>query len=70
MIVLPRYVIYDPVFTSSMPASLAATSSMNAMAHLMEAIYAHDTNPITYINSLDGMKKLRSGMNVLAARMC
>ena len=68
MIVLPRYVIYDPVFTSSMPASLAATSSMNAMAHLMEAIYAHDTNPITYINSLDGMKKLRSGMNVLAAR--
>ena len=68
MIVLPRYVIYDPVFTSSMPASLAATSSMNAMAHLMEAIYAHDTNPITYINSLDGMKKLRSGMNMLAAR--
>ena len=68
LIVLPRYVIYDPVFTSSMPASLAATSAMNAMAHLMESIYAHDTNPITYINSLDGMKKLRSGMNVLAAR--
>ena len=68
LIVLPRYVIYDPVFTSSMPASLAATSSMNAMAHLMEAIYAHDTNPITYVNSLDGMKKLRSGMNMLAAR--
>ena len=68
LMVLPRYVIYDPVFTSSMPASLAATSAMNAMAHLMEAIYAHDTNPITYINSLDGMKKLRSGMNVLAAR--
>lgn len=67
-IVLPQYVIYDPVLTSSMPASLAATSSMNAMAHLMEAIYAHDTNPITYVNSLDGMKKLRSGMILLAAR--
>jgi alcohol dehydrogenase class IV len=66
LIVLPQYVIYDPVLTSSMPTALAATSSMNAMAHLMEAIYAHDTNPITYNNALDGMKKLRSGMMLLA----
>jgi maleylacetate reductase len=68
MIALPRYVIYDPVFTASMPTLLAATSSMNAMAHLMEAVYAHDTNPITYVNSLDGMRKLKSGMNLLAAQ--
>jgi maleylacetate reductase len=68
MNVLPRYVIYDPAFTVRMPTSLAATSSMNAMAHLVEAIYAHDTNPITYINSLDGMSKLKSGMKILAAR--
>ncbi len=66
MIVLPKYVIYDPAFTSTMPASLAATSSMNAMAHLMEAIYAHDSNPITYITALDGIKKLKTGMNLLA----
>jgi alcohol dehydrogenase class IV len=68
MIVLPRYVIYDPALTERMPASLAATSSMNAMAHLIEAIYAHDINPITYINSLDGINKLKSGMSILAAR--
>jgi len=68
MIVLPRYVIYDPAFTVRMPLSLAATSSMNAMAHLIEAIYAHDTNPITYVNSLDGINKLKSGMSLLAAR--
>jgi maleylacetate reductase len=66
MIVLPRYVIYDPVFTAGMPVSLAATSSMNAMAHVMEGIYAHDTNPVTYINSLDGMKRLKAGMDLLA----
>lgn len=65
-IVLPKYVIYDPAFTAGMPVSLAATSSMNAMAHVMEAIYAHDANPVTYINSLDGMRKLKSGMNILA----
>lgn len=68
LIVLPRYVIYDPSLTSSMPVSLAATSSMNAMAHLMEAIYAHDTNPITYNNSLDGIRKLRAGMMMLASQ--
>lgn len=67
MVVLPKYVIYDPVFTATMPASLAATSSMNAMAHLMEAIYAHDTNPITNITALDGMKKLKEGMHLLAS---
>jgi maleylacetate reductase len=67
-IVLPRYVIYDPAFTASMPALLAATSSMNAMAHLMEAVYAHDANPITYVNALDGMRRLKSGMNLLAAQ--
>lgn len=65
-IVLPKYVIYDPAFTAGMPVSLAATSSMNAMAHVMEAIYAHDANPVTYINSLDGMRKLKSGMSILA----
>ena len=67
MVVLPKYVIYDPALTAAMPASLAATSSMNAMAHLMEGIYAHDTNPITNITALDGMKKLKEGMHLLAS---
>lgn len=66
MRVLPEYVIYDPAMTATMPVSLAATSAMNAMAHLMEALYGHDTNPISYNNSLDGMKKLRDGMILIA----
>ncbi|GCC50502.1 maleylacetate reductase [Chryseotalea sanaruensis] len=66
MRVLPEIVIYDPAMTATMPVALAATSAMNAMAHLMEAVYGHDTNPISYNNSLDGMKKLRAGMMLLA----
>jgi alcohol dehydrogenase class IV len=66
MKVLPKYVVYDPMFTANMPTSLAATSAMNAMAHLMEAVYAHDTNPITYGYALDGMRKLREGLELLA----
>ena len=63
--VLPRSVIYDPSLTERMPLFLAATSSMNAMAHLIEALYAHDTNPITYQNSLMGIKFLKTGMEQL-----
>ncbi len=68
MAVLPKYVIYDPAMTAGMPVKLAATSAMNAMAHLMEAVYGHDTNPISYNNSLDGIKKLREGMERIATK--
>lgn len=63
--VLPSCVIYDPSMTVSMPLHLAATSSMNAMAHLIEALYAHDTNPLTYQFSLTGIKSLTRGMEIL-----
>lgn len=64
--VLPAHVIYDSNLTIGMPAHLAGTSAMNAMAHLMESIYAHDTNPVTYINSLYGVKQLMQGMEILS----
>ena len=63
--VLPRSVIYDPSLTERMPLSLAATSSMNAMAHLIEALYAPDYNPITYQISFMGIKFLKTGMEQL-----
>ncbi len=62
-VVQPKYVIYDPQLTENMPKELAVKSAMNAMAHLMEAVYAHDSNPITYTNSLLGIEKLTQGMN-------
>jgi alcohol dehydrogenase class IV len=64
---LPACVIYDPSMTESMPLSLAATSSMNAMAHLIEALYAHDGNPVTYQTSMMGIQFVRNGMEQLAA---
>jgi len=67
-LVLPRSVIYDPSLTVGMPLSLAATSSMNAMAHLIEALYAHDSNPITYQMSLTGVRVLKEGMEQLISQ--
>jgi alcohol dehydrogenase class IV len=63
--VLPKTVIYIPSLTADMPLSLAATSSMNAMAHLIEAVYAFDINPITYQTALTGIRALKDGMEVL-----
>lgn len=65
--VMPSHIIYDPELTAGLPPKLAATSAMNAMAHLMEAVYATNNNPVTYNNSLLGIKQLLKGMKLLAA---
>jgi maleylacetate reductase len=45
--VLPRTVVYDVDLTLTLPASLTATSGLNAMAHAVERLWAKDENPIT-----------------------
>lgn len=44
--VLPEAVIYDVDLTLSLPPRLSAVSGVNAIAHAVEALYAHDTNPV------------------------
>jgi maleylacetate reductase len=63
--VLPKIVIYDAAMTAEMPLILAATSAMNAMAHLIEAVYAFDGSPITYQTALTGIEALKQGMEWL-----
>jgi alcohol dehydrogenase class IV len=65
-VVLPRVVIYDSNLTVKMPKLLAVTSAMNAMAHLMEAIYSPSGNPVTRHNSVLGMKEIKEGLEDLA----
>ena len=64
--VLPRVVIYDPDLTLTMPKPLAVTSAMNAMAHLVEAIYSPTGNPITRHHALLGIEKLKKGLQEIA----
>lgn len=63
--VLPKDVVYDPELTENMPKDLAVKSAFNALAHLMEAAYAPDTNPITYNTSLLGINKIIAGLELL-----
>jgi alcohol dehydrogenase class IV len=56
--VLPKTVIYDPRLTLSLPAALSAASGMNAIAHCVEALYAHDGNPIISLMAEEGIRAL------------
>jgi alcohol dehydrogenase class IV len=56
--VLPKTVIYDPQLTLSLPAALSASSGMNAIAHCVEALYAHDGNPIISLMAEEGIRAL------------
>ena len=60
--VLPKTVIYDPALTLSLPAALSAASGMNAIAHCVEALYAHDGNPINALMAEEGVRALGAAL--------
>jgi alcohol dehydrogenase class IV len=60
--VLPKTVIYDPELTLDLPASVSAASGMNAIAHCVEALYAHDGNPIVSLMAEEGIRALASAL--------
>ena len=65
---LPKTVIYDPELTLGLPPATSAASGMNAIAHCVEALYAHDANPVSTLLAEEGIRALASGLpRVLAA---
>ncbi len=60
--VLPRTVIYDPALAATMPAALAATSGMNALAHAFGAIAAPDASPFSDGDALQAIDRLVAGL--------
>jgi maleylacetate reductase len=55
---LPRAVVYDPALTISMPAATTAASGLNAMAHLVESVYAQRRSPLTTLVAAEGVRVL------------
>jgi alcohol dehydrogenase class IV len=65
---LPKTVIYDPELTLGLPAATSAASGMNAIAHCVEALYAHDANPVGMLFAEEGIRALASALpRVVAA---
>ena len=60
--VLPRTVVYDPALTVGLPVDLSAASGMNAMAHLVEALYAPGISPISFQSATEGVRALASAL--------
>lgn len=56
--VQPVAVIYDVDLTLSMPAVTSAASGLNAMAHVVEGLYARDGNPLTRMMAEEAIRVL------------
>jgi maleylacetate reductase len=65
---LPRTVIYDAELTLGLPPATSAASGMNAIAHCVEALYAHDANPVSQMLAEEGIRALAAALpRVVAA---
>lgn len=60
--VLPEVIIYDSELVMTLPAHMTVTSSLNAMAHAAEALYATDRTAETTALAIDGLKAFVGGL--------
>jgi maleylacetate reductase len=63
--VLPEVIIYDISLTLSLPAHITVTSSINAIAHAVEALYSADANPVVDLYAQQGIKSIVGALPVL-----
>ena len=54
--VLPRVVIYDPELSLALPFGVTVASSINAIAHAAEGLYAPDGNPVVDVLAEEGIR--------------
>ncbi len=54
--VLPRTVIYDPELSLALPFAITVASSINAIAHAAEGLYAPDVNPAIDVLAEEGIR--------------
>jgi alcohol dehydrogenase class IV len=66
--VLPEVIVYDVDLTLSLPASMTATSGLNAIAHAAEGLYSKDANPIISLLAEDGARALAQALPVIVER--
>lgn len=60
--VLPKTVIYDAAVTTSLPASISAASAMNAIAHLVEGLYAPGVSPVVHLMAEEGIRAIAASL--------
>lgn len=63
-----RSVIYDSELFTTLPASIAGPSGMNAMAHAVEGLYAENANPIMSMLAETSVASLAQGLPAVCKR--
>jgi maleylacetate reductase len=66
--VAPRVVLYDPSLTVSLPERTSAASGMNAVAHAVEALYAHDASPLSSLLAVEGIRRMAAALPTVVDR--
>jgi maleylacetate reductase len=61
----PEVVVYDVDLTLTLPVALTVTSTLNAIAHAMEALYAPDRNPVIEAMVREALPAFRDALPVL-----
>lgn len=64
----PQTVIYDPELTLGLPVPMSVSSGLNAMAHAVEGLYAHDANPVTSLLAVEGIRALKDALPAIVER--
>jgi maleylacetate reductase len=59
---LPVSAIYDPELMLDLPPRMSAASGMNAMAHAVESLYGHDTNPVVVTLAGEAIRRLGTSL--------
>jgi maleylacetate reductase len=60
--VLPKTVVYDPLLTLGLPASVTGPSAFNSLAHCVEALYAPGHNPVASAIALEGVRAISDAL--------
>lgn len=61
----PETVIYDTELTLTLPLKMTMTSALNAIAHVVEGLYAPDRNPIVTLMAKEAMQAFKQGLPTL-----
>ncbi len=65
--VLPRTIVYDASLSIGLPATLAVSSGLNALAHAVDGLWAPRADPINRALGTEGIRALVPGLRDLVA---
>ena len=65
--VQPEVIIYDPNLVAGLPVPMTVTSSLNAIAHAVESLYARDRNPLSSMLAMEGIRAFARALPLVVA---